>query len=273
MDNNKKIIIAVIFVSIVGVILYQNVPRTANDYYRRGLDNYNKGNYERAIENYSRAIQINGNFFNAYSGRAEAYSKIGNNRNAIADYTTMISLNPNDSEAYLVRAILYRDQGDLNRAIADFSQVINLTNSEIRLSIAYRNRGQAYFEQGDFNRAIADYIEYLNIYPDSEEIRENLRIARYNQRQREIAGYTEAIRQNPNNADAYFRRGYVHYMNIAHIDISNLNEFQRTLVGMLMSVDLDQAISDWERTLRINPNHREARDLLARARALRRSFP
>jgi Flp pilus assembly protein TadD len=56
------------------------------------------------------------------SGKA-AFEKEDYDR-AIADYTKAIQLEPNNAEAYKLRGDAYAGKGDLDRAIADLSKVI-----------------------------------------------------------------------------------------------------------------------------------------------------
>jgi tetratricopeptide (TPR) repeat protein len=45
-------------------------PKDADVYYNRGLDYYNKGQYDQAISDYTKAIEINPNDADAYKHRA-----------------------------------------------------------------------------------------------------------------------------------------------------------------------------------------------------------
>jgi tetratricopeptide (TPR) repeat protein len=65
---------------------YQKDGNIPNACRARGLAYKEKGEYSKAIEDYSRAISINPNYSMAYNSRGVVYSMIGNREKAIADY-------------------------------------------------------------------------------------------------------------------------------------------------------------------------------------------
>ena len=62
----------------------------------------------------------------AYSERGTAYDDKGDRDRAIADYSNAIQIKPDYDIAYYNRGNAYRDQGDLDRAIADYSEAIRI---------------------------------------------------------------------------------------------------------------------------------------------------
>jgi len=62
----------------------------------------------------------------AYSERGTAYDDKGDRDRAIADYSNAIQIKPDYDIAYYNRGNAYRDQGDLDRAIADYSKAIRI---------------------------------------------------------------------------------------------------------------------------------------------------
>jgi tetratricopeptide (TPR) repeat protein len=57
----------------------------------------NKGEYDRAIADFTEAIRLDPKLATAYSNRGLAYEKKGGYDRAIADFNQAIRLNPNDA--------------------------------------------------------------------------------------------------------------------------------------------------------------------------------
>ena len=62
------------------------------------------GDYDRAIEDYTKAIELDPNPADAYNNRGVAYGKKDESDCAIKDYTKAIELNPNRDITYYNRA-------------------------------------------------------------------------------------------------------------------------------------------------------------------------
>ncbi len=78
-------------------------PQNASVYIRRGLASNDLGEYELSIQDYNKAIELAPQNADAYLLRGRAYYFLGENEHAIQDFDKTIELNPKDSEAYLNR--------------------------------------------------------------------------------------------------------------------------------------------------------------------------
>jgi tetratricopeptide (TPR) repeat protein len=123
---------------------------------------------------------------------------------AIAAYTKAIELDGKFAEAYNNRGIAYMSQNDYAAAVPDFSRSIEIKPSDA----AYNNRGGIYLTQHKFSEAIADFTESIKI-KDSVEARANRGVAyeQTNQDAFALADYEGAIQLDPNFARAYVLRG------------------------------------------------------------------
>src|SRR5271156_5738244 len=73
-----------------------------------------------------------------YNNRGSAYVDKGDYDRAIQDFNETIHLDPNNERAYYGRGSAYKKKGDYDRAIQDFSQAIHLNPNFAR---AYYDRG------------------------------------------------------------------------------------------------------------------------------------
>ena len=82
---------------------------------------------------------------------------------AIIEYSKAIELDPEFAPSYYCRGLAYHGKGDLDRAIADFDKAINL-NPEFAL--AYFCRGFAYVIKGEVTKAVSDYEKVIELSDD-----------------------------------------------------------------------------------------------------------
>ncbi|WP_410172242.1 tetratricopeptide repeat protein, partial [Dolichospermum planctonicum] len=100
---------------------------------------------QKAIDDYTQAININPNDADAYNNRGLVRSELGNKQGAIDDYTQAIKINPNYSYAYNNRGIVRSELGNKPGAIDDYTQAIKINPNNAE---AYNNRGLVRSELG-----------------------------------------------------------------------------------------------------------------------------
>jgi tetratricopeptide (TPR) repeat protein len=72
----------------------------------RGNFYYQLGQYQRAIADYTKAIQLDPDYAKAYHNRGAAYSGLSQYQNAINEYTKAIQLDPTHAKACRRSAIM-----------------------------------------------------------------------------------------------------------------------------------------------------------------------
>lgn len=142
----------------------------ATAYYNRGLEYFDKGYYDQAINDYGAAIRLDARNADVYNNRGNVYQVKRDYDRAISDFDTAVSLNPRHVLAYNNRGIAHAAKGELDLAIRDYDQAVALNPA---YAAAYNNRGYAYSRQGDARRAIADYDQAIVISPKDALIYRN----------------------------------------------------------------------------------------------------
>ncbi len=140
-----------------------------------------------------------------YRGAAR-YWKKGDFDGAITDYTRAIELDPEYAEAYDYRGFAHLNNGDIDKAIADYTKAIDIDQE---LTEAYKDRATAYLANSDFGNAINDYTKAIQLDPDDTNIY-NYRGCAYfrnSEVDKAINDLSIAIQLNPDSADAYYNRG------------------------------------------------------------------
>jgi len=92
----------------------------------------------------------------------------GNCDQAIADYSRAIELNPKLAEAYNNRAYVHMVKKEYGAALGDLNQALQLRPDYVN---ALMNRGDIYnyYYAIDYQRAVADYDQVLRIDPHAAE--------------------------------------------------------------------------------------------------------
>jgi lipoprotein NlpI len=126
-------------------------------YLKRGEDFSGVHQYDRAIADFTTAIQLKPDYAEAYNDRGFAYYLKGDAERAIADYTRAIELRPNYPKAYNSRGVAYMAHGyGAAKSVADFDRAIALKPD---FRYAYINRANArlashpWLALQDFHRA------------------------------------------------------------------------------------------------------------------------
>lgn len=150
------------------------------------------GDYDGAIADYTKAIELNPSSAHAHVERAGIYYTLDDHESAVKDYSKAIELlteeadnededllmplpintyqvkgfgwglgyfteaiedNPENAGAYINRGDVHFLTGQYDAAIADYSKAIELNPDDMA---AYQSRGTAYVAKGDETRALAD---------------------------------------------------------------------------------------------------------------------
>ena len=142
------------------------IPPNAADYYQLGLNRYNAGLYQAAIEQLTVAIQIQPNYLNALWTRALAYLQLNQHVNGIQDLDVVIALDPYNSTHYSNRGTAYNSLGYFEWALEDYNYAIWLNPTD---GLAYNNRavnyedmGQPELAQSDWNTACSLEIRFCS---------------------------------------------------------------------------------------------------------------
>jgi len=173
----------------------------AKTYYQQGNDYYEKGNYDKAIENYNMAILLNPIFSEAYFNRALSYYQLKNFEKSIADYTKSTELDPQNPIIYNNRGDAYYRKQDFNSAIKDYDRAIQLNPNYLK---AFYNRGLSYASMEEYEKAVEDFTKVVELKADFAEAY-HLRGLAYEyagSMDNAVADYEKALELNPDLTEA-----------------------------------------------------------------------
>lgn len=119
----------------------------AEEYYKIGNEYYEKGNFDVAVEYYTKAIRIDPLFDKAYYNRGLAYACKEEYDKAIEDINKMIELKPNFAEAYYILGLAYEYKNMPDKAIENYNKALELNpdfkDAENRLELAKSKKEKA----------------------------------------------------------------------------------------------------------------------------------
>ena len=95
-------------------------------YVARSNAHFAKKDYDMAIADCNKAIQIDAEFAAAYYMRGDSYLVKGEIDFAITDYSEAINLNPNFVQAYQSRAIAWEKKKEFSNSITDYQKYLEL---------------------------------------------------------------------------------------------------------------------------------------------------
>lgn len=112
----------------------KKLRKDAEELKNQGNNHFKSSNYDKAIETYTQGIQTCPLAFDndraiLYANRAAAKSKCDKKTSAIDDCTKAIELNPKYLKALLRRAQLYEQDDKLDEALEDYKKILEIDSS------------------------------------------------------------------------------------------------------------------------------------------------
>ena len=145
--------------------------KSARFHLDRGLREFEKKRYWKAIKRFSAAIRGKPEYAPAYRLRGTTYHRLGLEGAAVKDFTRYVELNPSDIRGYLLRGDSRLYANDLEGAVKDFSKAMKLSPRSVE---AYLGRGLALTGLQRYDEAVIDYRRAAVLNPRSADALGNL---------------------------------------------------------------------------------------------------
>ena len=165
-----------------------------------------EGLYPEAVETLDDAVAFKPDFAEGYALRGEALAAMGQYDRALEDLARAIELDSEIVEAYVTRCRIHgRSRGELESVLADCSRAIELDSS---LPDAYAYRAAAFAQTGECARAVVDAETAVRLGPASRKAHHVLGIAHLcaGNAESAIVAFGRAIELEPNEPVAYVSR-------------------------------------------------------------------
>jgi tetratricopeptide (TPR) repeat protein len=135
-------------------------------YVSRGIEYEPGDHYDRAIADFTKAIELDPQDPMAYDRRGGAYYRKGDYGHAIVDYNKVRELNPHYTNVFFNLGISHKASGAFDFAIGYLTAAINVNPKD---GGAYWMRGESYQAKRELNWAVADFNKALELGGDDRD--------------------------------------------------------------------------------------------------------
>ncbi|MEO8379215.1 MAG: tetratricopeptide repeat protein [Acidobacteriota bacterium] len=195
-------------------------PAFAPAWVKRGNVRTFGEDWDGAIADYAKALQVDPKNDSAYRDRAFAHLKKDNYAAAIADYDKALEIDAKDILAVIGRGDVHRVKGDAPRALADYNSALVLAKDdflgEVYVSGAYFGRALLFVGQDRWDEAVPDLTRVIEDGYGPTLSAYELRAMIYGFQKKTalaVADYDAILEMQPGHAEALERRGALHLGN------------------------------------------------------------
>jgi tetratricopeptide (TPR) repeat protein len=203
-------------------------------------------NYDKALENINRAIELDSTDMLTHCERGILHEKLNDYPKAVADFKKALTFSPGSQEIIKLfdepkaaaapqkAAEEWRTQGETFTQQRDFADAVRCFTEAIDLDpqnpLYYKLRGTAYYHWGEYDKAVADQTEAIRLDPDNgayytnrgsayEGLDENIKA---------MADYDKSLELGETVA-RYYNRGLLH---------KKLEHFPKAVVDLEKALEL-----------------------------------
>ncbi len=256
-------------------IFNENLKTDTDQLNQRGILNYNEGEYEKAITDYDKAIELDKDYKWAYQNKSLALNKMGKNKEALETINQALKIDPGDAWAYSQRGKIYNDMKEYKKAVIDLDKAIDIDDKdkwsyanksyalnemgenekaleavnkalEIDQSYAwaYSHRGKIYIDMNEDKKALLDLDKAVELGKKDKVVYSNKSYAlnEMGENEKALETINKVLEIDPKDAWAYSHRGKIY---------NDIKEYQKALL------DLDKAIElgDKDKTTYANKSY------------------
>lgn len=193
----------------------QNNSASSNDLLEEGKTYYNNGEYDKAIEIFKKAVEINPNDDDSWRLLSNSYNRNGQIEEAIKYYLKAAELNPDDSRNWFNLGISYSNNEQYKEAINSFLKVVELNPDD---SYSWYGLGNSYIKNEQVEDAIKSLLKATELNSNDYQSWLDLAISYIHNEQYEEAmnSFIEATKLNQDNNINWYAIGDLFYIQGAY---------------------------------------------------------
>ena len=226
------------------------------DYYR-GMIALEEGKFKKAFTIFDKIVKNNSQSYGALNSRGVALSKQRKTERAIDDYTKAIQLNPDYDLPYFNRAQARLVKGDTDKALLDFDKCLEINPKDI---LTYLSRAGIYNSQNKFKEELQELSRALEIdcnFADALalRVRVNLALDRNINAEKDLESF---LNTNPHPINAHlllgfyychlknYQKGFEEYNEVISMDSKNIQAHIDIGTAKCEIRDYEGAINDFD---------------------------
>lgn len=223
---------------------------------------------DEALRHLKEALKLKPDFDQAFYNLARLYTRQGQPEMALTNYKQAILLNPYFYQSYVGLGSLYNERGKASGAPEDFGAALQTYESAVKI---IRGKGarsgedtrdypDAFYQLGTFHMEAGDRSSGGTDKP--EKANEQYRLA--------VENFSEAIKSNPDFAEAYSGRGLAHknlkqteeairdFEKVKQLKPEDVAAYNNLAALYGLKKDYDNAIANYTDALKLEPENVEA---------------
>lgn len=243
-------------------------PEDAEAYEARGRIFYSAKEFDNAIEDFTKVIELGCGRHNTYWYRGYSYRQKGMTEEGFQDYTKSLELQET-AIAYNNRGAIYSDKKEYKNAIADFERAIELGPD---CSLYHNNCAWAYYRLEQYDRVLEHCARAVSLGNPTANTYKYQGDAFWKKEEykKALDSYNEALRRNPGSDEAINglglayeglgqdKRALAEYRRAAKMDPSE-PAYHANEAGMLRRAGrFKEAVTSCNRAIKANPKYRRA---------------
>ncbi|NEO97862.1 MAG: DnaJ domain-containing protein [Symploca sp. SIO2E9] len=142
---------------------FRKAKTSPQEFYARGIAKALEKNYQSAVKDYTKAIELNPSFLEAYIERGASRYKLGDARGALQDCNQALEIDPNSTQAYYYLGRARYRLGYTASAIKAYTQAIRLKPDHAQ---AYYYRGVANNDLRELAFAVEDWQQAAVLFSE-----------------------------------------------------------------------------------------------------------
>ena len=180
------------------------VLKDAVDWHNEGIDLHRSGNYEKAVQCYDRALEIDPKGADVWNNKGVALKNLGHYDEAVQCYDRALEVDPKYARAWLNKSVALGNLGRYGKAVQCYDRALEVDPKD---ADAWYSKGVALDALGRYDEAVPCYDRALEIDPKyaSHRVIGDLRLQH------------RALEVGPKYARAWYNRG-VALKNLGHYD-------------------------------------------------------